>query len=93
MVNRGTFLVDLRTKLQHGANMMTARYALSIKSDSDKEEKCWARYVPRRHFDITKHNLVHVAQTIQCVPVYILLEVMKMKGLHILIAFVQLAYL
>ena len=38
LVNRGTFRAVLRTELPDGANLITARYVLAIKSDEDKEE-------------------------------------------------------
>ena len=64
MVNGGNFRAVLRTKLPDGANLITAIYVLSIKSDKDKEEKYKARYVDRGHLDILKDYLVHGAQTI-----------------------------
>ena len=42
---RGTFRVVLRTELPDGANLITTRYVLAIKSDEDKEERYKARHV------------------------------------------------
>ena len=38
LVSRGTFPASIRAELPVGANLITARYALTIKSDGDKEE-------------------------------------------------------
>ena len=39
LINRDTFRAVLKTKLPDGANLITARYVLSIKSYEDKEER------------------------------------------------------
>ena len=45
LINRGTFRSVLRAELPDGANLITARYVLAIKSDEDKEERYKERYV------------------------------------------------
>ena len=83
LVNRGTFQAFLRTELPDGANLITARYVLSIKSEENKEERYNAIYVTGGHLDIMKDYLVHGAQTIQYVSLNIILVVAKIKGFHI----------
>ena len=61
LVNRGTFGTVLKTELPYGANLITARHVISIKSDEDKEERYKARYVFGGHLDIMKYYLVHGA--------------------------------
>ena len=81
----------LITELPDGAIFTTARYALGIKSDEDKEERYKARYVAGGYLDIMKDYLVHGAQIIQCVSVRIILVVAKMKGFRTWVVDVKLA--
>ena len=67
LVIRDTFRAVLRTEPPDGANMITARYVLSIKLDEDNEDTYKARYVVVGHLDITKNYLINGAQTIQCI--------------------------
>ena len=83
----------LRTELPDGANLITVRYVLAIKSDEGKEERCRARYVAGGHLDIIKDYLVHGAQSIQCVSVRIILVIARIKGFRIWVVDVMLAYL
>ena len=93
LVSRGTFPAVLRIELLDGANLITARYVFSKKSNEDKEERHKARYVTGGYLDIMKDYLVHGAQIIPCVSVHIILVVTKIKGFHIRIVDVKLAYL
>ncbi len=45
LLSRGTFKVFLKEELPDGANVLTARFFLSIKSNTDGEVKYKARYV------------------------------------------------
>ena len=83
----------LGAELAERAILITARYALAIKSDEDEEERYKTRYVAGRHLDIHKDFIVHGAQTIQCVSVRIILVVAKIKRFRIWVVDVQLAYL
>ena len=80
LINRGTFRTVLRTELPEGANRMTVRYVLAIKSSEDKEDRYKARYVSEEHPDVMKDFLVHGAQTIQCVSVRMILVIAKIKN-------------
>ena len=82
----------MRTELPDGANMITARYVLAIKSTEAKEERYKASYVVEGHLDIMKDYLVHGAQTIKCVSVRILLVVVKRKGFRVYVVDVKFAY-
>ena len=63
--NRGTFKVILREELPDGANALTARFVLAIKSNADGQVKYKARYVIGGHRDRLKQYLVHGAQALQ----------------------------
>ena len=91
LVNKGTFRAFLRTELPDGANLITARYVLAIKSEEDKKELYKARYVAGGHLDIMKDYLIHGAQTIQCVSIRMILVVAKTEGFRIWIVDVKLA--
>ena len=93
LIDRCTFRAVLRTELADGANMITPRYVLAIKSEEDKEDRYKARYVAGGHQDIMKDYLVHGAQTMQCVSVRLILVIAKGKGLRIWTMDVKLAYL
>ena len=93
LINRGTFRAILRIELPNGANPITERYFLAIKSEEDKEERNKERYVVGGHLDIMKDCLVHAAQTIQCVSFRIIRVVVKIKSFRIWISYVNLAYI
>ena len=63
-LQRGTFKVLLREELPDGSNALTARFVLSIKSNSDGKIKCKARYVVGGHRDRLRHYMVHGAQAL-----------------------------
>ena len=54
LTNKSTFRAALRTELLDSANMITARYALQIKSGEDKEERYNTRCFTVSHLDIMK---------------------------------------
>ena len=93
LINTVTFRAALRDELSDGANLITVRYVLAIKSDDDKEERYKARYDASGHLSIMKDYLFHGAQTIQCVSVRIIIVVAKIKGSRIWGFGVKLAYL
>ena len=43
LINRGTFRAVLRTEFPNGANMITVRYVLVIKSEEDNGDRYKAR--------------------------------------------------
>ena len=65
LLNRGTFKDILKEKLPEGANALTARFVLAIKSKIDGHIKFKARYVVGGHRDKLKQFMVHGAQTLQ----------------------------
>ena len=58
---RGTFKVLLKKELPDGANALTARFVLAIKSNADGETKYKSRYIIGGHRDVLKHFMVHGA--------------------------------
>ena len=64
LLRRGTFKVILKGELPDGANALTARFVLAIKSSTDGKVKYKARYVIGAHRDILKYFMVHGAQTV-----------------------------
>ena len=93
LINIATIPAVLKTELPDGANLITARYVLSIKSDKYKEERYKARYVAGGYLDIMKDYLVRVAQTNQCASVRIILVFAKIKRFRIWVVDVKLVYL
>ena len=65
LLRRGTFKFFLRTELPDGANALTARFVLPIKSNAEVKVKYKARYVICGHRDTLKYYLVYGAQTLQ----------------------------
>ena len=59
LLRRETFNVILKEELPDGANALTARFVLVIKSNSDGLIKYKARYVIGGHHDSLKHFMVH----------------------------------
>ena len=92
IVNRGIFRAVLRAELPYGANLITERYMLSIKSDEDKEDRCKAEYVSDGHLDIMKDYLVHGSLTFQCVLIRRIPIVVKVKHFRIWIVDIKHAY-
>ena len=54
LVNRCTFRAVFIAELPDGANLITVRYVVSIKSDEYKEERYKARYISGAHLDIMR---------------------------------------
>ena len=73
LLRRGTFKVMPRKEIPDGANALTARFFLAIKSTSYGDIKYKARYVVRGHRKIMKHFMVHSAQTLQASSIRILI--------------------
>ena len=92
LVKRASFRAVLRTELSDGTSLIAARCVLAIKSDEGEEERYKARYVARGHLDIMTDYLAHGAQTIQCVPVRIILDVAKIKDFRIWVVDFKPAY-
>ena len=62
LLHRGTICVTLKEELRDGANALTVRFVLAIKSNVGGEIKCKARYVIGGHRDKLKHFMVHGAR-------------------------------
>ena len=65
LLKRRTFKVMLKEKLPDGANALTARFVLAVKSNPDGDVKFKARYVIGGHRNQLKHYMVHGGQTLQ----------------------------
>ena len=89
LLKRGTF----KEELADGANALTARFALSIKSTVDGEIKYKTRYVIGGHRDVLKHYLVHGVQTLQASSVPLLFALACAHGFDIWSSDVKLAYI
>ena len=93
LLGRGTFKVILKEDLPDGANALTARFALAIKSNADEEIKYKARYVIGVHRDRLKHYMVHGAQTLQASPARLLLVFAAAHDFEVWASDVKQAYL
>ena len=93
LLKRGTFKVILRSELPNGANAITARFVLAIKSNADEKVKYKARYVMGGHRDKMKNFLVHGAQTFQPSSARLLLALSSIHGFDVWSTDVKLAYL
>ena len=82
----------LKEELPDGANALTARFVLAIKSNVDGEIKYKARYGIGGHRDILKHFMGHGAQTLQASSIRLLLALAPMFGFDIWSSDVKLAY-
>ena len=90
---RGTFKVILREEHPDGANALTARLVLAIKSNTDGKIKCKARYVIGGHWNRLKPFLVHGAQSLQESSARLLLAIAAMFDFDLWSCDVKLAYL
>ena len=93
LLKRGTFNVILKEELPDGANALTARFVLAIKSNADGEIKFRARYVMGAHRDKLKHFLVHGAQIVQPSLTRLLFAFFSAHGFIIWHSDVNLGYL
>ena len=91
LLRRGTFKVILNEKLPDGANALTARFVLAIKSSADGDVKYKARNVIGSHRDVLKIYLVHGAQTLQGSSVWLILALASMYSFNISSSDVKLA--
>ena len=73
LLQRETFKVIPRKEIPDGANALTARFVLSIKSTADGDIRYKARYLVGGYRDIMKHFMVHGAQTLQASSIRILI--------------------
>ncbi len=64
LLQRSTFKVVVKEELPDGANALTARFVLEIKSNSVGKIKYKARYVVGGHRDTLKHYMAHGVQTL-----------------------------
>ena len=69
------FRAILKRELSDGANTLTARFILAIKSTDDVITKYKARYVIGGHCDHLIHNLMHNAQTLRPMSIRLLLAI------------------
>ena len=78
---------------QIGANALTARFVLAIKSNADGQVKYKARYVIGGHRDRLKQYLVHGAQALQASSARLILAIAAIYDLAVWSCDVKLAYL
>ena len=76
-----------------GANSVTARFVLGIKSNADGEIKYKARYVIGGHRDCFKHCMVHGDQNVQPSSARLLLALAMAYDFNVWSTDVKLAYL
>ena len=93
LLKRGSFKVILKEELPDGANALTARFVLAIKSNADGEIQYKARYVIGGHRDRLKHYMVHGAQTLQASFARLLLVLATAHEFKAWTSDVNLAYL
>ena len=93
LLKRETFKVVLKEELPDGANTLTARFVLGIKSNADGQIKYKARYVIGGHRDKLKHYMVHGAQTVQPSSIRLLLALASSMNFEVWSSDVKLAYL
>ena len=79
-------------EIPEGANILTARFVLAIKSSVDGEIKFKARYVAGGHMDVFKDYLIHGAQTLQATSVRLILVLSSIFGFQVWSTDVKLAY-
>ena len=82
-----------REDLRDGANSLTARFVLAIKSTADGRYKYKARYVIGGHRDKLKHYMVHGAQTLQASSARLLLALASSFNFELWTSDIKLAYL
>ncbi len=92
-LHRETFKVIIREELPNGANALTARFVLAIKSNSDSEIKYKARYVIGGYSDTLKHYMVHGAQRLRVSSARLLITSAYIFGFYECSSDVKLAYL
>ena len=73
----------MKEELPNGANALTARFVLAIKSNTDGQVKYKARYVIGGHRDELKQYLVHGAQTLQASSARLLLALAAIHGFDV----------
>ena len=93
LLKQGTFKVMLKEELPDGANALTARFVLAIKSNADSAIKFKARYVIGGHRDQLKHYMVNGAQTLQCSSARLNIALESMCEFDVWSTDVELAYL
>ena len=80
-------------RIPDGANALTARFVLTIKSNADGQIKYKARYVIGGHRDVLKLYMVHGAKTLQASSARIIVALATMFGFQVWSSDVKLAYL
>ena len=90
---RKTFKVILKEELPDGADALTARFVLAIKSTIDGEVKYKARYVMDGLRDVLKHFMVLGAQTLQASSARLLLALASIFKFEVWPSDMKLAYL
>ena len=93
LLRRGTFKVILKEELPDGANALTARFVLAIKSNADRQVKYKDRYIIGGHRDNLKHYMVHGAQTLRASSSRLLLALAAAHDFEVWTSDVKLAYL
>ena len=80
LIKRGTFKMLMREELPDGANALTARFVLAIKSTTDGQVKYKARHVIGGHTDKMKHYLAYYSQTVSPASTRLLLALAATFG-------------
>ena len=93
LLRRRTFKFILKEELLDGANALTARFVLAIKSKAGEQVKYKARYAIGGHRDFMKHYILHGAQTLQPSSARLLLALATMYVFAVRSSDVKLAYL
>ena len=93
LLRRGTFKMILKSELPDGANALTARFVLAIKSSVDGRINYKASYVVGGHRDLLKQCLVHGAQTLQTSSTRLLIAIANAFEFDVWSSDAKLAYL
>ena len=92
LVERGTFTELKTNNLPDDENLLTARFAMVIKTDGEGRERYKARYIVEEHGNNMKNYLVHVSKTIQKPPRRQLLALASMHEFEVWLTDIKLAY-
>ena len=93
LLKHRTFKFLLKEELPDGANALTPRFVVAIKSNADGKIKYKARYVVDGHRDRLKNFMVHGAQTLQSSSKRLLLAMAALLRFDIWSSDIKLAYL
>ena len=93
LLKHETFKVLLGEELRDGANALTARFVLAIKSNAEGKIQCKAGYVVGCHRDRLKHFMVHISQTPQPSSTRLMFVIAALFRLDVWCSDIKLAYL